>query len=215
MLFSRFLKRLTQPLASFNWGAIILELVIVFFGVYLAFLFNNYQENRRIDQQATKVLVSLKVQLEAFRLSFPGMVSYQKQVVKKVEEQLSKQEMFPIYDWHFIQPQYDFTAIEYALNTRETEIVDFTLYEELQDLSGVIRRLEYAEEKMTDLGDRYQNYSGRIDTTSIEHRRREADNRLLLHRFLLYSRARTNALADIAETSEEILRFRFPGLIIL
>ncbi len=50
---------------------LMLEFLIVFLGVYLAFLFQSYSEQKRIDAEKQKIMIGLKEDLEYFRIYFP------------------------------------------------------------------------------------------------------------------------------------------------
>lgn len=56
---------------SKNARFLLIELLMIFIGVYLAFLFQNYSEQKKIDKERDKVLISLKLELENFRTTFP------------------------------------------------------------------------------------------------------------------------------------------------
>ena len=46
-----------------NWQTLLVELLVVFIGVYLAFLLNNFQENQKAKNEEHKVMTSLKKSL--------------------------------------------------------------------------------------------------------------------------------------------------------
>ena len=76
-----FIRKLFNVGDKAKW--LLLELLIVFVGVYLAFLFQSYAEQAKIDKEKEKVLVSLKLELEEFRTSFPRFAEYQEGMVNE------------------------------------------------------------------------------------------------------------------------------------
>ena len=69
MFLSKFLTRLTGAL-GIKWQLVVVELIIVFVGVYLAFFLNSLQEEKYIQQESEKIWSSLKIELEGIRLAF-------------------------------------------------------------------------------------------------------------------------------------------------
>ena len=70
MLFGKLFKN------SKNTQFFILERLMIFIGVYLAFLFQDYSEQKKIDREREKILTSLKLQIELFGTSLPEFVSF-------------------------------------------------------------------------------------------------------------------------------------------
>jgi len=67
-------SRLDRMLAVFRRDrakVVIIELVIVFLGVYGAFALQDYSQQRAGDAEREKVLVGVKEDLEYFRIFFP------------------------------------------------------------------------------------------------------------------------------------------------
>ncbi|MEL7118970.1 MAG: hypothetical protein AAFO07_06000, partial [Bacteroidota bacterium] len=160
------LQRISQFLTQRRFQAILLELVIVFIGVYLAFLLNSYQENQKSQKEADKILSTLKIELEYFRIQFPGRATYQYDERMKWDSLAKEDSYIQFYNWRYVQPQYDYSILEYALNTQENSIVDFELYTSLSQLFERIKQLENMEITITNIGLEYRDVSNRI--TNIE-----------------------------------------------
>lgn len=204
MLFSRFLKRLTGSL-KIKWQVLFLELFIVFIGVYLAFLLNNYQENQKIRKEGEKIWSTLKIELEDIRLSFPQFAHSQKVQNEKWDSLFSAQEVGQIYTWRFIQPQYDFATIQYAIDTRESKIIDFDLYNSLTKLYLDIQKLEHTETLMTNTSLNYKNIHSSLPKNSKEFLMMTAENRITFYRFIDFAKIRAEILERIGEISKDIL----------
>lgn len=198
VLFKKFFKRIQQ----FKWNIILLELFIVFVGVYLAFLLNNYQENQRIGREADKIYTSLKVELERIRIDFPGQAAYQRSVNMEWDSLWENEIYGSFYEWRYIQPQYDFTTLEYALRAQESSIVDFELYESLTKLYRHVKQLEHIELLITDLGLRYRNVPADSRMNEDELATRHADNRMSFYKFRDLAQLRAGALDRMAGLAE-------------
>lgn len=205
MFLSKYFSRLSQAI-GIKWPLILVELVIVFVGVYLAFLLNTYQENKYIKQESEKIWSSLKIELEGIRLAFPVWAENQAQQNQEWDSLFAINEIGDFYTWRYIQPQYDFTTIQYAIDSRESSIVDFNMYKQLTSLFQNIQQLEHAERLMTDVGLRYRNQHQQLPEGSNEYKIITAENRFLFYKFLDFSRIRVGGLRRLANSSEEILQ---------
>ncbi len=156
---------------------LILELLIVFVGVYLAFLFQSYSEQAKIESEKRKVLVSLKLELEEFRTSFPRFADYQEGMVKKWDSLFKINELDSYYTWRYLEPQYNFKVIEYAINQEGTDVIDFELYESLSKLHAEIKQLEQAERYMTQIGFDHKNIPLSLNESSEQYRIMANQNR--------------------------------------
>lgn len=134
---------------------LLLELLIVFLGVYLAFYFQNRSEERKIAVEKEKVMVGLKEDLEYFRIAFPGFVANTQDVIRRWDEKLEAGIYEDFSSWRFIQPQYDYKVVEYALNA-DAEVVDFELNSALSQLYLELEKLQEAERLITEIAMRYQ-----------------------------------------------------------
>ena len=199
------IKDLLKNLKKISWQVIALELFIVFLGVYLAFVFSNYQEQQKIDKESDKLLASLKVELEYIRLRFPGMGAYQKSLNKELDSIWAAGETSAYYKWRFIQPQYDFTTLEYALETHESSIVNFELYKSLTNIYRRISQLKHTELLVTEVAARYQSVDDSFKKYPEIELQRIADNRMNFYRFIEFNKIRANTLADIGQLSNDCL----------
>ncbi len=190
---------------SKNARFLFLELLMIFIGVYLAFLFQNYSEQRKIDKEKEKVLMSLKLELEIFRTSFPDFANFQNEKNQEWDSLFRVRETADFYTWRYLEPQYNFQVIEYALDQKGTDIVSFEIYEELSALYSNIKRLEHAERLMTEHGQKYRNILNGWDENSWAAKERKADNRLNFFKFRVAGYDRSFILERIAKDSERLL----------
>ncbi|MEM7550221.1 MAG: hypothetical protein AAF363_11120 [Bacteroidota bacterium] len=174
----------------------LIDLVIVFIGVYSAAMLNNYREDRYVKEERTKVLSAIKIELEGFRLFNGQWADYMEIKIQEMDS-LRKEEIYTdYYTWRYLEPQYNYRIIEYATNIEGTSIIDFELFYELQLLYNDIRRLEHAEHLMTEFSNK-RDMSGDPDSNP--------QNRFYLYKFLFFSRDRVQILRRLQGKSEEVL----------
>lgn len=140
-----------------------LELVIVFLGVYGAFLFQNYSENQRIRSEQNKILIGLKEDLEYFRIFFPGYAGDDQ--VKEWRVLFQEGEYPQYFEWRFIQPQYDYRAIEYALEA-DARVIDYELNSGIAEVYQELKKLEYVEDLITQIAMEYHYLPGDLKEKS-------------------------------------------------
>ena len=178
-----------------------LELIIVFFGVYGAFLFQSYSENRKIDSEREKILIGLKEDLEYFRIYFPDFAGYP--TVQEWNETYAEDKYINFSGWRFLQPQYDYIAIEYAL-TADAEVIDYELNSVLAEIYQELQKLEHVEQLLTELAMKYQAIPpGRENETAVLMARQ--NNMLNFRRFTDRYQDRAGIMTRIAEMSAEQL----------
>jgi hypothetical protein len=198
-----FLRKLFKVPDKIKW--LILELLVVFVGVYLAFLFQSYSENQKVNQEKYKVLISLKKELEQFRMDFPGNAEFQRDMIVEWDSLTKINQLPDYYNWRYLEPQYNFKVIEYAINTEGTDILDFELYEGLLNLYGDITKVQNAERVMTDFAGRHNRIpSGLIENQEIKLLK--AQNRFSFSKFRTGARDRAGALTRVAKTATKLVR---------
>ena len=189
-----------------------LELAIVFVGVYLAFVLQDFSEDLQEAREQDKIYRALKYELEGFRFLMPGQAAYATGVRNQMQTGLDNGRITDFSEWRFIAPQYDYQIIEYAINVQNSEIVDFALFERLKTLFTSIKRLESAEGQMMSMAQRYAAVPGGLGETDPFRLTREADNLANLKRFLVYMGDRINNLERVAEISSDVLVIVNEGL---
>jgi hypothetical protein len=180
---------------------LMLELVIVFLGVYGAFLLQNYSENQKLKSEQEKVLAGLKEDLEYFRIYFPGFTSSGQ--VEQWQETLNEEKYIDFSEWRFIQPQYDYTAIEYALKA-DAAVIDYELNSKLAEIYLELQKLRYAEDLMTGLAMKYVDVPEEYRDTP-EGRFQLRNNYLNFERFVNRADDRNVIMRRIAQQSSEFL----------
>lgn len=198
-----FIRKLFKIKDKAKW--LFLELVVVFIGVYLAFLFQSYNENQKIDREKEKVYSALKFELEYFRIVLPGRASYMRTELTNWRALQRKGEYPDFSLWVFLEPQYGYEIIEYAMNLENTDVIDFKLYNSLVSVFTNIKLIEHGEAEMMDMSQRYLAIPQALSKNSDTYRKMSAENKLNFSRFLLFSSSRAENLVDLADKSKGCL----------
>lgn len=180
---------------------ILLELIIIFIGVYGAFLLQSYSEQQRIESEKQKVLTGVKEEMEYFRIFFPGYAGGDD--VAEREDMISRQVYIDFSDWRFIQPQYDYTAIEYALEA-SADVIDYDLNAGLSKVYQELRKLQHVEDLITQIAMEYRAIPSGTDE-SAEILLAQKSNMLNFTRFTGRTRDRAVIMNRIADYSSEML----------
>lgn len=184
-----------------KWTWAFVDLIVVVIGVYIAFLIQNTTSINKDRREQLKVYSALKMELETMRVGFPQFSQSNIDFLKEMREQ----EFFDISGWRFIEPQYGYQIIEYAINIQNTEIIDFEMYNELQKLYVGIKQLEHTERLLTELSGTYQYLISDLDENHPLNLERKANNRSRLYRFKMFLRGRAINLKRTSEKANEIL----------
>lgn len=180
------LRPLSKPL---------IDLVIVITGVSVAFLLSSWNEQKKEVAERNKVMSSLQQELDEITTVFPDMASYQENMAVHWDSLLAAKQLDDFYNYRYLQPQYNYTIIEYALDTRNSNIVDFQLHEKLLKIHKTIKMLEQAEIHMTVLALEFQvPADGKIS----------AQNLFLFRKFIVFAKDRASCLREVHQLAEEI-----------
>ncbi|WP_425392762.1 hypothetical protein [Ekhidna sp.] len=188
-----------------KWVWAFVDLLVVIIGVYIAFLIQSSAADKKDQKEQEKVFTALKFELEEFRLQMPGMSSY---VDGKVEEYLATQRSgnySNFTDWRFIQPQYSYQIIEYAISIQNSEIVDFELYDALQKLYKEIKKLEHTESLIMEVSMRYQSIPNGLSKSDPLYQLTWANNFDNFQRFITFMNDRARILQAVADESRSAL----------
>jgi hypothetical protein len=178
----------------------ILDLVIVITGVSVAFVLNNWNENKKEQAERLKVLTSLRTELQIVKKYFPEWAIYQQDRLQEWDSLKQLGQLSDFYNYRYIQPQYNYEIVSYALETRNSNIIDFRLHEQLMKIYNSIKRLEQAEIYMTEIALQYQPLSSDHGDPVLQAR-----NAFLFSRFIVFGRDRAQILKLVAELTDETL----------
>lgn len=162
-----FLRKLFNAENKFTW--VLIDLLIVVIGVYCAFLIQEYAVNQKTIKEKDKILTALKYELEFFRIQMPGRGGFSENQANKWRKLYDSGTYYNYSTWRFVEPQYNYQIVELSINTENTEIIDFDLYQALQELFVQIKRIEYSERLLTEIGMRYQSIPNSLKRGSPEY----------------------------------------------
>lgn len=176
----------------------LMDFLIVFAGVYVAFLLGNYQQNNFNRKERKKILVALKGELDQFRIFTPGYADFQQEKIEEWKKSYNEGNYTGWNGYRYLEPQYNYRIIEYAMNREGTEIIDFELFQELQFVYDMIRKLEHAERLMTEFGNKR-------DMNPAEEAGKN-QNRFYFNKFIGYAGDRMGIQKRLAEQSKQVLQ---------
>jgi hypothetical protein len=198
-----FLRKLFRTENKLAW--VLIDLIIVIIGVYSAFLIQNYATEKSNTKEREKVYSALKYELEFFRFLGPEMSSFMKDAYVRFDSIRDKGQVADFSNWIYIQPQYSYQIVEYAINLQGNEVIDFQMQQLLQNLYVEIKRLEYAERKIEEFSNEYASIPLDLDSKSPEVTLLKQKNRDNFEWFLTYFSARGGILARTGEVASEAL----------
>jgi hypothetical protein len=178
----------------------ILDLVIVITGVSVAFILNNWNESKKENAERVKILTSLKTELQSVKKYFPDFASYQQDRIKEWDSLQQLGQLADFYNYRYIQPQYNYEIVSYALETRNNNIIDFRLHAQLMKIYNSIKGLEQAEIYMTEIALQYQPVPSVVGNPTLQAR-----NAFLFSRFITFGRDRASHLKLVTDLAEETL----------
>lgn len=185
-----------------KWTWALVDLLVVIIGVYIAFLIQSSAVVKKDKKEQEKVCTALKFELEQFRLQMPGMAVYMESRVEELINVRNENRYANFYDWRFIEPQYSYQIIEYAINLQNTDIIDFELYNALQKLFVEIKKLEHAERLITSTSQKYQTLPEGLSKGDPIYQINWAKNYDNFGRFITFLNDRGRILQAIADASK-------------
>ena len=193
-----FLRKLFSTKNKFTW--VLVDLLIVIVGVYCAFLIQRYSENVKNDKERNRIIKALKYEAEVLRYlmteASAGMAKYADQLEKVKNVQYSD-----FSNYRFIEPQYDYQTLHYALNLQNPQIIDFELHQLLQAMEVEIRKLEHTERLITEVSANFRRLPPKLSKDSEAFLLLQSQNVDNFERFQMFIRDRGNISKILLETS--------------
>ena len=174
----------------------VIELIIVFVGVYSAFYLNTYNQEKQEQENRQKVLIALSEEIGDLGKTFGGIASYQAKfnllVEEKYEQNLDLPEIEPL---RFVAPQYSLEVLDNALRSNTFEVLDLALHIELARYYRDTRMLMDVEEKITELS---QDYVFLVDASAEAKRKQYSWS-------IKYLKDRENILTRLSHSSPALV----------
>lgn len=190
-----FLRKLFSSKNKFTW--VLIDLIIVIFGVYIAFALQNRAEASNIKKEKDKVFTALKYELEYFRYRMYETKLGMSRTYSSLKEFQSKNKYNNFSNYRFIEPQYDYQTIQYSIGLQNTDIIDFELYDVLQSLFVEIKKIEHVERLLTETAQKYKSVPPGLKKKTAEFLLIDSENKDNFDRFLIL-------IFDRSEISERV-----------
>ncbi len=184
-------------------GLLLLELVIVFVGVYLAFVLTEYQEDRQRERRTERIVQVLDLGLQRYEQVFGAMVQYHDRENAALRELLEAGGLPDFGDVYYPAPQYPMDVIDYIVTEEAFRVFDVDYYVGLIGFTNAVQRLMYIEEKLVGVAARYQPLPPADDP---DHARVAREQRQLAQRYLGYMERRRNTAEELRTLSAGLLK---------
>lgn len=175
---------------------LLLELAVVFLGVYLAIVFEDRQRRaERLDERA-KVAALMIEGAGSLGSMFAGIRSYHESRNPEFLATLNAGEIPDFSGYRYVAPQYPMDLTQYAIGDRSAQLFDVEVYLLLSGFANQLQRIMYVEERLTEISAEYtplppQDHPQRV---VVEARQRE-----LAERFYIFLEDRRKIAAEISE----------------
>ena len=199
-----FLRKLFSSKNKFLW--VLIDLLIVIIGVYSAFLIQQYSENVKSDKERDRIITALKYEIEVFRYQMTERSSYLVDYHEEMNAVLAEQKYRDFSNYRFIEPQYDYQTLQYAINHQNQEVIDFELFNLLQSLLVEIRKIEHAERLLTEVAGKYRRIPPSLPDKSEANMMLRSQNMDHFKRFVIFAGDRAEFAARILDASVKCLK---------
>ena len=192
------LKRIKSGFKGFGFMGFFVDLIVVFIGVYLAFIFAEYQQDLQKQKETKKIISLLQIGVSRLEGSFSGAVGYHEQYAENFTTSLETGEI-PHYGFQtYVAPQYPIDVIKYISTSESYELFDLDLYVLLTEYSGAVQRIMYVEKRIVELADKYQPLPAETDPQYQQMYRQQLHN---AKRYLQYMNMRGEIAGRLATMS--------------
>lgn len=191
----------TEKIRAVKIGPIFLELMIVFVGVYAAFMLNDYRAERQRAEQRAHVVELMRVGIERYEKLFGGFALRHANANSEFRDQLARGEIPRFRDSFFVAPQYPIEVIDRVVTAEGYGVFPLDIYVLLVEFLGDMRRIMHTEEKLTLLAEASLPLPAEAheDYDWIRARQRER-----AERHLLYMEARREISARLATKAKTL-----------
>jgi len=200
-----FLRKLFSSENRLAW--VLIDLLIVIVVVYCAFLIQSCAEADKTAQERDKIFSALKYEIEIFRYESTQIESGISQNLAEWEQQTADGSYIDFSNWRFIEPQYGYQIVEYAINIEDSDIIDFEGYTRLQKLYVEIKKVEHTERLITEVSMKYHDIPDNLPKSSNEFLLLAADNWRNYTRFRQFTRDRKNIMGYVKNATYAALEF--------
>ncbi len=150
-------KQMSHPVIGWNSiKYLLVELFIVFAGVYGAFILSTYNQEQKQKADQQKVFVALHNEISDLSKLFGGIAAYHDKFNETIKQKLANNEApTEIENFRYASPQYSLEVLESALRFNSFETLDLPLHIQLSQYHSDIQKLIYTEQKITEMSEDY------------------------------------------------------------
>lgn len=191
-----------KRIKAINFLQLFLDLLIVFIGVTLAFIFTNYQQNKLLKEDTQQMISLLEVGLVQYEQLFGGFVQYHENYNEQFRESLDSGVIPDYSDVTYPAPQYPIDVIRYILTNESYELVDPEFYVKLTQFSTALQQLMYTEEKLVQTAEKFEELSWQ---NGSQEKLRESQFEIAA-RYLRYLEIRKNRSLELRDQAIELIK---------
>jgi len=191
-----------------NYLQLIIDLVVVFIGVTLAFIFTNYQDQKKQNNHTEKVVKLINNDLDEYEELFGGFAIYWDSITIDFQNNLEKGNIPNFENQTFPAPQYPIDAIN-LLTNQGFETLNPEVYVELAEYSNAIKVLMYVEQKLVDASEKYTHLPKDLEITRLQR----YEQFKWAKNYLRYAKIRVRVSSYLEEKSislKKILKENYP-----
>lgn len=194
---TRTLKTLVKRV---NVVQLVLDLLIVFIGVSLAFLVTSYQEQRKKEKETGQILSLIDIGLNRYEKRFEGYVMYHKKYNTEFREKLNTNTLPNFATSTYPSPAYPIDAIS-LVTSQGYQILGPVIYVKLTEFSNAIQRLSYTEQKLVYISEKSMELTSVNYKTSDQY---HLDQKKWARQYLLYLEVRKRILEELLQKSSDL-----------
>lgn len=147
------MNRIKKLSRKINYIQLSLDLIIVFIGVTLAFVFTNYSDQQKEEKETQRIVGLLKVGIDRYQGLFEGFIQRHDIYNEEFRERLNNGFIKNYQGITYPSPQYPTDVITQLLSDQRN--LDTNTYVLLVSFSNGIKRLIYTEEKLVETSEKY------------------------------------------------------------
>ena len=197
----KFFDNFKSGLKSLNYFHYFCDLIIVFIGVYAAFVFSNYQAEKKEIKEAAHILELLKTGVKRYEGTFGGFAVWHVKHNKAYRDKLAKSEIPEFGNAYYPAPQYPIDVMNNVITKESFKVFPIDIYVPIASFTNTIKRLMYVEEKLVEISERYEPlpYKENPDYERVYRQQRQ-----LAYRYWQYLELRMKISKDLEKQAKEL-----------
>ncbi|MBT33920.1 MAG: hypothetical protein CMO01_30015 [Thalassobius sp.] len=188
-------------LKSVNYYQLFFDLIIVFIGVYAAFVLSDLQADWKKQKETQHILELLKSGVDRYESTFGGFAVWHVKHNQAFRDKLAKSEIPEFGNAYYPAPQYPIDVIDHVLTEESFKVFPVDIYVPLAGFSNAIQRMMYVEEKLVEISERYEPlpYKENPDYERVFRQQRQ-----LAYRYWQYLEKRMNIAQELEKRAKEL-----------